>query len=368
MIRVFQVRMDARATQFVAEVLHSGYIGQGPRVEQFERELRAYLDCEHLLSVNSCTSALDLALHLIGVGPGDEVVTTPITCTATNGVVVRRCAVPIWADVDPVTGLISPDDVARKITPRTKAIMAVDWGGRPCDWRRLKSFGVPVVEDAAHALSTHHGGDYVCYSFQAVKHLTCGDGGAIIVPAEQYARAKLLRWYGLDRESSASFRCSQNIREVGYKYHLNDVSAAIGLANLEGLEQSVERHRCNAAMYAKELKGMHGIVLPPPSDQSSWWLYSLLVTDRSERDRFEAHMRDFGIETSRVHSRNDLHDGFHYPNGPLPGVDAFDDRQISIPVGWWVTDDDRQRIVDAVRAWDSSGTKSSGRKVESAVR
>src|SRR5688500_474369 len=126
MIRMFQVRMAAHAPQMVAAVLESGYIGQGPKVEQLESQLQARLGHRNLLALNSCTAALDLSLHLIGVGPGDEVVTTPITCTATNAVIVRRGATPVWADVDPHTGLISPDDVGRKITPRTKAIMAVD--------------------------------------------------------------------------------------------------------------------------------------------------------------------------------------------------------------------------------------------------
>ena len=130
--------MAPEAERAVADVLASGFIGQGPKVEEFEQALQETLDCPYPpLTTNSCTSALDLALHLIGVGPGDEVISTPMTCTATNGVIVNRGAQIVWADVNPFSGLISPEDVGRLVSRRTKAIMAVDWGGKPCDYETL---------------------------------------------------------------------------------------------------------------------------------------------------------------------------------------------------------------------------------------
>lgn len=347
MIPLFKVAMSSEAQHRVADVLASGYIGQGAQVEAFEAALQSLLDLPYApLTTNSCTSAIDLALHLIGVGygdggPWDEVITTPVTCTATNSPIVTRGAVPIWADVDPLTGLIDPADVARKITRQTKAIMAVDWGGALCDYQALKQFGIPVIQDAAHSLTAGIGGDYVCWSFQAIKHLTTGDGGALYAPTEQMERARLLRWYGLDRRSKADFRCEQDIAEVGYKYHMNDIAAAIGLANIGATKELIGKHRDHAAWY--------NYVLGKPHDpQSAWWLYTLLVEDRQG---FISHMADQGIACSPVHARNDKHTAFHFPNGPLPGVDYFASRNCSIPVGWWLSADDRRRVIEAVQAW-----------------
>lgn len=335
----------------VADVLASGYIGQGPMGERFERELQALLGTPYApLTTNSCTSAIDLALHLIGVGAGDEVITTPVTCTATNSPIVTRGARPVWADVDLFTGLIDPADVARKVTPRTRAIMAVDWGGALCDYAALKEIGLPVVQDAAHHLSSPQG-DYACYSFQAIKFLTCGDGGALYAPPYQMERARLLRWYGLDRRSKADFRCEQNIQEVGYKYHMNDIAAAIGLANIGAVRDVIAQHRAHARAYQAAFRNLNGIMRPlwdVDDTDSPWWLYTLLVEDRQG---FIAHMADRGIACSPVHARNDTHAAFHYPNGPLPGVDHFASRNVAIPVGWWLTDDDRRRVIEAVQAW-----------------
>lgn len=352
MIPLFKVAMSSEAPARVAEVLESGYIGQGEQVERFESALQELLGTSAPpLTTNSCTSAIDLALHLIGAGPGDEVVTTPVTCTATNSPIVTRGARPVWADVDPWTGLIDPADVARKVTRKTRAIVAVDWGGVTCDYGVLKGFGLPVIQDAAHSLTAGIGGNYVCWSFQAIKHLTTGDGGALWCPPEQLERARLLRWYGLDRRSKADFRCEQNIQEAGYKYHMNDIAAAIGLANIGYAWQNIKLHRDNANHYHHWLADVPGITCPRRDtydNMSSWWLYTLLVEDRQG---FIAHLADHGIAASPVHARNDTHRAFHFPNGALPGVDHFTSRNVAIPVGWWLSADDRRRIIEAVRSW-----------------
>lgn len=340
MIPLFKVFMAPEAALNVASVLASGYIGQGPQVEVFEVEL-AHLLGTDVLTTNSCTSAIDLALHLIGIRAGDEVITTPVTCTATNSPIVNRGATPVWADVDPLTGLIDPADVARKVTRHTKAIMAVDWGGALCDYTALRRHGIPIIQDAAHSLTAGVGGDYVCYSFQAIKHLTTGDGGALITPPDQMERARLLRWYGLDRRSKADFRCEQNIIEVGYKYHMNDIAAAIGLANLPHMEHVIADHRRNTVFYDRAFNRQS----PRPS---ACWLYTLLVDDRPG---FISYMADCGIQCSPVHARNDHHSAFYFPISDLLGVDYFASRNVAIPVGWWLSDSDRRAVVNAVQAW-----------------
>lgn len=353
--------MSPRAGDLVGSTLNSGYVGQGPRVEEFERAFTDVIESpREALALNSCTSALDLALHLCDVGSGDEVVTTPVTCTATNTHIALRGARPVWADVDPITGLIDPQDVAGKVTTATKAVMVVDWGGRAAASATLRELledrgrqmqpprAIPIIEDAAHALLGAGGGDYICWSFQAIKHLTTGDGGALVTPDEQLERARLLRWYGYDRRESESFRCAQDLTELGYKYAMNDVAASIGLANLPHAQDVVRSHRRNAAWYHSALAGLPGVTVPPADERSSWWLYTILVEDR---DAFVAFAAEHGVEVSQVHARNDTHTAFRFPNGPLPGVDQFAAHQVCIPVGWWLTEGERQHVADVVAAW-----------------
>jgi dTDP-4-amino-4,6-dideoxygalactose transaminase len=354
---LFRVYMSRAADRQVAEVLASGYIGQGQMVDRFEHELQEFMGRD-VLTLNSCTSALDLALHLCAVKPGDEIITTAQTCTATNGVIVNRGAVPVFVDVDPISGLIDPEDVTRNLSDKTKAIMAVDWAGHPADYAALQIHGLPVIEDAAHAVGTiyngkhvaQNGGDYVCFSFQAIKHLTTGDGGAIVVPPHMVDRARLLRWYGLDRTQGQSFRCSQNIQEVGYKYHMNDIAAAIGLVNLDALPWILDRHEHNAKVLFDRLQGVPHVTLPPlpnPRSRSSWWLFSIQVSDR---DGFILRMKDRGIAASPVHARNDKHDAFLRAarlSSSLKGLDHFAARQVAIPVGWWLSPDEVEYVAQA---------------------
>lgn len=358
-IPLFKVFMASDVQDYVMPVIQSGYIGQGAKVDEFEKQFEQLIDAPRdVISVNSCTSALDLALHLIGVGPGDEVITTPQTCTATNGVIVNRGARPVWADIDPTTGNIDPSSIRKLITKKTKAIMAVDWGGLPSDYSALKSFGFPVIEDAAHSLLAtingqsiaKSGGDYVCWSFQAIKHLTTTDGGALLAPIGQVDRARLLRWYGLNRRSKASFRCEQNIQEVGYKYHMNDVAAAVGLANISHMPRIVNAHRENARIYCDRLRDVLGVHVPTWTNESSWWLYTIRVSDR---DAFMKFMSERDIDTSPVHARNDKHSAFNFYNGKLPGVTDFSSWAVAIPVGWWMSKEDIERVVCAIRDWSS---------------
>lgn len=348
------------------------YCGEGPLVKRFEQEFAALVgaDPATVVAVNSCSSALALALQLAGVGPGDRVISSPMTCTATNEAIVNAGADIVWADVDDHTGLIDHADVARKIVPpeklhvrrQVKAIMAVDWGGHACDYRALRSHGIPVIEDAAHALLATcpdpvggvgipvagAGGDYVCYSLGPIKHLSAGDGGMLITHRNDAARARKLRWHSLDRESSADFRCAQTIAEPGHKWHMTDLNAAIGLANLPHAEWVVARHRANAAFYDRALAGAPGIVTPPVDEGSSYWCYFLQVEDRAD---FIAFMAEKGIATSPVHARNDTHPAYHFPNGPLPGVDHYAGRNVAIPVGWWCGEEERQHVAGSVLEW-----------------
>jgi dTDP-4-amino-4,6-dideoxygalactose transaminase len=350
MIPLFKVLMSKDAGEALLKTLYSGYIGQGPKVDEFEKAFAKAVDAPdfRLLTTNACTSAIDLALHLCGVKPGDEVVVSPMTCSATITPIINRHAIPVWADVDPDTGNIDPLDAHRKATSKTKAVVAVNWGGRLCDYASLHEIGLPVIEDAAHNLSPHYGGDYVCWSFQAIKFLTTGDGGAILVPEHQAERARLLRWYGLDRRSGESFRCSQNIQEAGYKYHMNDLAATLGLCNLPEALEASKKAQQNALYYEEHLKSSDEFTKMPVGYPNDVWLYTILAKDRIG---FGQVLKDRGVASSPVHTRCDRHPAFMRAAGKeyrLPGLDHFASRNLAIPVGWWLSEADRDCVVQVL--------------------
>ena len=352
MIPLFKVRMNEEAPKLLEEVLLSGFIGQGPKVEEFEDKLQEHLGTDtRPVTLNSCTNAIDLALELCGVRAGDEVIATPQTCFASQVGAIHRGAIIRWADIDPITGLMDPDTVGKLVNKKTKAIIAVNWAGRFCDFEALKQFGVPVIEDAAHTWDTflidEEGprGDYVCYSLQAIKFLTSGDGGILVCPnAEKEAEARVLRWFGLDRTKNESFRCTQNITRAGFKYHMNDINATIGLANLADAFDSVCMSRFNAFEIITRVDNPN-LIMPYWDDSCSFWLFSMHVLD-GRKAEFQKYLENNGIASSPVHYRNDLYDcTARFAEGELPGVTEFDQTQVCIPNGWWVDDNDLTHII-----------------------
>jgi len=350
MIPLFKVGMSELAIDKVTEVLKSGFIGQGPVVEEFEDELWKVLGSKtRPVTVNSCTAAIDLSLDIIGIKPGDEIIATPQTCFASNVGAIHRGARIRWADIDPLTGLIDPESVNKLVNSKTKAILAVNWAGKFCDYKALKSTGVPVIEDAAHCWDVHatdlvERGDYICYSFQAIKFLTTGDGGILVCPSETEIEARTLRWYGLDRTKNESFRCTQDITKVGFKYHMNDINAAIGMSNISKAEYSVTCSRRNSREYINKVKNPL-LTLPEWDPNCSYWLFSMHVK-AGLKDHFTKYLTDNGIASSPVHFRNDMYSSItQFREGDLPGVTAFTDTQICIPNGFWITMLEQEHII-----------------------
>lgn len=344
-----------------------------PGVEEFETKLKEWLKVRYLNTTNSGTSSLQLALKVAGVEYKNRVISTPMTCTATNTAIRAVGGQIVWADIDPTTGNIDPNSVEyllRKETRtssyaankyRIKAVMVVHWGGYPCDLTAFnflsQKYGVKIIEDAAHAFGASYYGskigvhsDFVCFSFQAIKHLTTIDGGALVCREEaDHNRAKLLRWFGIDRNAPRrDFRCEEDVQEAGFKYHMNDFNATVGLYNLEDVNEIIRIHQDNGLYYDKALKNVPGIRLLKRNKNylSSYWLYTILVHDRL---KFMEQMLEKGITTSQVHSRNDLMTMFKQYYVDLPGMNQFTAHQVNIPVGWWVDSETRDYIVNTIK-------------------
>lgn len=339
------------------QVLYSGYVAQGEVVEEFERKFEEYIGGGNTLSLNSGTAALHIALILAGVKEGDEVISTALTAEPTNVAIKMVGAKVRWADVDYNTGNISVSAIEDAISPKTKAIIVVDYAGIPVNVQGIKTlskkYNIPVIEDAAHALGAKYKGKktgnhfpFTVYSFQAIKHLTTIDGGALqILDKDLYEKGKIIRWFGLDKNLT---RMDNDITFQGYKYHMNNVNATIGLIQLENIENLVQRYIDNGKYFDGHLKNVKGVELIEyyPDTEPSYWLYTLKVENRKG---FIKMMGDNNIMASELHKRNDLHTYLNDYSTELPNLDLFYSKMVHIPCGWWVTDEDRERMVTLIK-------------------
>lgn len=358
----------------IGTVFDSEFINEGKQVTVLAGMLSEYLGATNLVLTNSCTSALFMALKLAGVGPGDEVISTPMTCVATNAAIAMTGAKIVWADVEPVHGMLNPDSVAAKITDKTKAVMAVAWAGTPPDLTRLHipcvSGGrhIKLILDAAHAFDAgykdqpiHAWVDFCAYSFQAIKHFTTGDGGALVCtdPAD-HQRAKAMKWFGLDRDrakdANGNWKGQQwdaDIEEIGYKFNMNNVSAAIGISQFEHIDHIMGKHRCNGTLYDDLFRDCKAIrpAIRPPGSLSSHWVYTVLLNElsRLSRDELLKTLNAEGIMAGVVHVPNDDYTCFQSIKVHLPGVRRFAAIQLSLPCGWWLEEDDVRHIAQRVK-------------------
>jgi dTDP-4-amino-4,6-dideoxygalactose transaminase/ribosomal protein S18 acetylase RimI-like enzyme len=368
-IPLFKVFMNPKID--ITPTLTSGFITQGSQVENFEQQLSDWFQYKYILTVNSATSGLTLVLRLLNLPSGSEILTTPLTCLATNFPILATGHKIKWVDVDDSTCNISLDDLKNKINSNTGAIMIVHWGGYPIDMNKLKKIQqdaehlynkkIPIIEDCAHAFGAKYNekfvgttGNIAVFSLQAIKHLTTGDGGLIFLPTQElYDRAKLLRWYGISREQRSGnkdFRLESDVKEWGYKFHMNDINAAIGISNLPFIKKNLEITRNNALYYRNELKDIEGIELfeENKAHESSYWIFTIKIINK---ERFIDYMKSQGITVSQVHNRNDIHSCLKEYQSALPRLDELEKKIISIPVGWWISTDDRKLIVSLIKQW-----------------
>ncbi len=358
----FDTYVDASAYKRVAKVLDSTFLSEGQVVREFETQL-AELGLKKPVAVNSGTSALHLGLLLAGVGPGDEVIVPAQTFVASALAVLYVGATPVFCDIQYETGNIDAQKIAKKITSKTKAIMPVDWAGYPCDYDEIKKVAkehrLTIVEDAAHAFGATYKdvpigavSPFTCFSFQAIKHLTTGDGGAICSLKQKDAqRAEKLRWFGIDRRKSKPSPLGERqyqLTEVGYKYHLNDYAAALGIANLTKIAKRLKRRKAIATRYQKAFANIPGITLftYKTDRQSSWWLFGMHVQKRLD---FVKAMQSRDIPVSVVHQRIDKHPIFGGIHSDLVSQKKFDTSQIHLPVYDRLTDEQVEYVVSSVQ-------------------
>lgn len=369
---------DLQATE-IAEVvaaLEAGWIGTGPRVHQFENDFATYkhLPSSRVAAVNSCTAALHLSLIAAGLGPGDEVITSALTFCATVNTIIHCGAQPVLADVDPVTLNLDPDDVARRITPRTRALLPVHFAGRPCDMDRLRDLAqahnLIVIEDCAHAVEgEYHGqplgtlGDFGCFSFYVTKNVTCGEGGMIIARNEEHIqRIKRLALHGLSQDAWQRFSDRgykhYQVTECGYKYNMMDLQAAIGIHQLARIEDSWLRRQHLWDRYQKALSSLPLTrpAEPDPETRHALHLYTVLVD--AERTGLT---RDTVLE--KLHDRN-IGAGVHYlslPEHPYyqerygwdpddwPQAKRIGRQTLSLPLSPKLLDSDQDDIIAALQ-------------------
>lgn len=343
----FETVITDQAKQNVMEVLNSGLLSEGEWVKRFEKELETQFGYRNCVAVNSGTSALHLALVLAGVERGDEVILPAQTFVATGLAVLYCGAKPVFADIG-MDGNIDVDSVSSKITGKTKAIIAVAWGGLSPDLKSLREVCgnyIKLIVDNAHALgATVEYEDFSCFSFQAIKQLTTGDGGLLVCkPHYKYNKAKALRWFGIDREAHLPDETGERLYDlwdIGYKYHMNNIAAAIGLGNLIGFSNREFRRNLLARQYDNNLTDYVTY-----RKKTTNWLYTILVERRND---FIRAMKDRGIPTSIVHAgidRNQIFGG----KQDLPVQRYWDEHHVCLPLHSQLSDEDVQKVINEIR-------------------
>lgn len=361
--------IDEQDIEEVINVLRSDWLTTGPSVDAFEGAVAGFVAVRHAVAVSSGTAALHAAMYAIGVGPGDEVIVPPITFAATANAVVYQGALPVFADVDAETLLIDPEQVQEKITPRTKAVIAVDYAGQPCRYDELRKIagarGIVLVADACHALGAEFQGrkagslaDLTVFSFHPVKHITTGEGGMLTTDNPDYAaRARMFRNHCIDtdhRQRSEKGSWFYQMVDLGYNYRISDFQCALGLSQLQKLPGWICRRREIAAWYNEAFKECAGVqpLLVSPEVSHAYHLY-VVKTRHNDRSQVFDALRSEGIGANVHYIPVHLHPYYkqHYKTreGMCPVAEAAYRQIISLPMFAGLRDSDVNRVIAAVK-------------------
>jgi len=360
--------LDEEDIQAVVEVLKSDYLTTGPMVAEFEKRVAEYVGAKYAVAVSNGTAALHVACLAAGIGEGDEVITSPITFAASSNCVLYCGGVPVFADIDQDTYNISPEELEKKITEKTRAVIPVHYTGQPCEMEEIhriaRKHGLLVIEDAAHALGAEYHGkkigtlsDMTCFSFHPVKPITTGEGGMITTNDEAlYKRLLLFRSHGITRdeefleENQGGWYYEQV--ELGYNYRITDIGCALGISQLKKLDSFIERRREIAHRYDEAFAGCGGIKTPKQIQgcDSGWHLYMIQVMNQERKAVFD-RLREAGIGVN-VHYIPVYHHPYYQRNGygdvHCPQAEKFYERAISLPIFPGLTEEQQEYVIEQV--------------------
>lgn len=364
-IQLFRPYVCEEAIAAVADVLRSGWIGLGPKTAQFEAEFAQYVGARYAVALNSATSALHLAMEVSGIKPGDEVLTTSLTFVSTNHAILYMGGRPVFVDVDEKTMNIDLDEAEKLVTPSVRAVVAVHYGGNPSDLDRLYAFAakhkLAVIEDAAHACGAAFRGRRIgsfgltCFSFHAVKNLPLGDGGMMTTNDQSvYDRLIQLRWMGISRSTfqrnAGGYQWEYDVSEIGYKYHMNDINAAIGVEHLKRLDEWNGRRREIVELYRVALADLAPkqlrFVEQTANASSANHIFAIRV---AQRDTVVEEMKKRGIGVGVHYKPN-----HQYPlyagarRGSLAVTEKAYEELMSLPLHLMLGDEDVRRVCDAL--------------------
>lgn len=364
-IVLFYPHVSALAKSAVMETLDSRWIGQGPKVKIFEENFsKKFASNLPAIAVGSGTDALHLSYMLAGLKPGDEVIAPLFTCTATNIPFLYMGIKINFADVDINTMNMDTNHVRQLMSDKVKAIICVHYGGLPCDMDELQSianeWNIPIIEDAAHAVGAKYKGtdigsisDFTMFSFQAIKHITTGDGGMLIIKDKELVdKAERIRWFGIDRKSKQAGIWENDITEIGYKYQMTDIAAAMGIASLSEFDDQSQIRKSLFQVYEEELAGCERLRIIGSGykdREHAAWLFTVIV---EERYKLQEKLRDNNIESNQVHFRNDRYSIFkEFTNGKVfPNMDKIEDDYLVLPLHTKMTVEDAKRVCRVIKS------------------
>ena len=358
----------------VVKTLHSGWLGTGPKVAKFEKMISELTGAKYAMAVNSCTAALHLSMLASGIGPGDEVITTPLTFCATANSIIHSGATPIFVDIDLKTMNIDETKIEKAITKKTKAIIPVHLAGRPCNMDKIiaiaKKHKLLVIEDAAHSIGSEYKGrkigsigDLTCFSFYVTKNITTGEGGMVLTNNKEFAdKIKILALHGMSKDAWKRFSDDgykhYEVVYPGFKYNMMDIQASIGIHQLKRLERYHKKRKQIWDFYNKELKNLP-LGLPDYGGKDIkhvMHLYTVLVDEKKcgiSRDKFmqELHLRGIGtgVHYNPVHLHKYYRDTYRFKEGDYPNAEYIGSRTVSLPLSAKLTMEDAKRVVGAIK-------------------
>jgi len=353
----------------VVDTLRSGWLTMGPKTIAFEEQIATYTGAKDAVAVNSCTAALHLSLLAYGIGPGDEVITSPYTFASTGNVIVHSGARPVFADIQRDTFNIDPEKINEAITPKTKAIIPVHFAGQPCDMKEIQEIAddhtLVVIEDAAHAIGAEYRGkkigslsDATCFSFYATKNMTTGEGGAVTTDDQKIAdKMRILRLHGISKDAwkrySAQGSWYYEIEECGWKYNMTDIQAALGIHQLRKLDGFVATRRKYAEMYSADFQDLRSLVTPVEKKERShvYHLYPVLL-DGMDRSGFIREMAEMGIGCSvhfiPLHLHPFYREIFGLKHDDYPIAQKIYDQEISLPLYPSMQEEDIRHVIQCI--------------------